>query len=512
MYLKKICSFAVLILLFMVNTAPVTLMAGAQLEGWSEDIRLTFNDARSVAPAIAVEGNNIHVVYGDNDGGGKYDMFLWYINSSDCGITWNPPRCLISGPSLKISSPKIAVNRDNIHVIWKDCNDEKIHYFRSLDNGITWSAEKILTPMVYPYTSNWDIDVYENNLHIVYIDSNNKLSYIQSNDNGVSWSNHRVLIPSNSMVIESAIAVNGNNVHVAFRDTRDRIGNIICDIFYIRSSDAGANWDSDIDISLLPGIDTLCGFPDIAVVENNIFVVYRDNSPGRRQIYLSRSNDNGVTWDMRLQLSNSTSFIVAPAIAAENKNVCIVWEDFRSAIDGDFELYYKSSYDGGLSWDIDTRLTKAREPSDQPDIVINENTIHVTWYDYRDGNAEIYYKQRLLEAPLIPAIVDIKPDTLNLKSKGRWITAYIMLPKGYDVNDIDISTVLLEDFIPAENHPFEIGDYNNDEIPDLMAKFDRSDVEDILTPSESVTLKVNGSLGTDRLFEGDDNIRVIRPL
>ncbi len=68
--------------------------------------------------------------------------------------------------------------------------------------------------------------------------------------------------------------------------------------------------------------------------------------------------------------------------------------------------------------------------------------------------------------------IDIDPDTLNLKSKGKWVTVYIELSEGFDVEDIDIDTLELEG-IPAEDSPTEIGDYDDDGIPDLMVKFDR---------------------------------------
>ncbi|MCK4365671.1 MAG: hypothetical protein KAW45_06445 [Thermoplasmatales archaeon] len=110
---------------------------------------------------------------------------------------------------------------------------------------------------------------------------------------------------------------------------------------------------------------------------------------------------------------------------------------------------------------------------------------------------------------IIPATIDIDPDTLNLNSSGKWITCYIELPDGYDVTDIDISTILLNDVVPAENHPTNIGDHDNDGIPDLMVKFDRQDVIDILEVGESVEIKITGELVDGIRFEGVDYIKVI---
>jgi hypothetical protein len=111
---------------------------------------------------------------------------------------------------------------------------------------------------------------------------------------------------------------------------------------------------------------------------------------------------------------------------------------------------------------------------------------------------------------VIPAEVDLDPDTLNLKSKGRWITAYIELPEGYAVENIDVGTVRLlieNENVPVEPWPTEIGDYDNDGIADLMVKFDRQAAQALLDVGVHELL-VTGEVGGVP-FEGSDNLRVI---
>jgi cell wall-associated NlpC family hydrolase len=111
--------------------------------------------------------------------------------------------------------------------------------------------------------------------------------------------------------------------------------------------------------------------------------------------------------------------------------------------------------------------------------------------------------------PIIPAFVDFDPDTLNLKSKGKWVTTYVELPIGYDINEIDLESIKLNDQIPIEAKPTEIGDYDENGIPDLMVKFDRLAVQNILEVGEEVKVTISGKLIDEKPFEGSNIIRVI---
>jgi len=119
-------------------------------------------------------------------------------------------------------------------------------------------------------------------------------------------------------------------------------------------------------------------------------------------------------------------------------------------------------------------------------------------------------------SPLVEATVDIDPNSLSLKSKGKWITAYIELPKSYDVKDINISMIMLNCTIPAELRPIAIGDYDNDGVPDLMVKFNRTEVISYIistkgrqTRFSQVKLTITGGLKNGIHFEGSDTIKIL---
>ena len=108
--------------------------------------------------------------------------------------------------------------------------------------------------------------------------------------------------------------------------------------------------------------------------------------------------------------------------------------------------------------------------------------------------------------PTIEAAIDIDPDTLNLNSKGKWVTCYISLPGGYDVASIDSESVMLEEAVAVDWMWFD------EEVQVAMAKFSRSAVEELLVELGllgDVELIVTGELADGTKFEGRDTIRVI---
>jgi len=141
-------------------------------------------------------------------------------------------------------------------------------------------------------------------------------------------------------------------------------------------------------------------------------------------------------------------------------------------------------------------------------------------YDVTGSSPPEPFHTGSLEGSIL-ATVEIHPDPLHLKSEGRPVTAYIELPQGYDVGNIDVSTVRLclgqvtacpEDAsVPAQAHPGGVGDHDGDTIPDRMVKFDRRELVELLDgQTGDVTMSVTGIVTPPgESFAGSDTIRVI---
>jgi hypothetical protein len=186
---------------------------------------------------------------------------------------------------------------------------------------------------------------------------------------------------------------------------------------------------------------------------------------------------------------------------------------------------YAVSLDG-ISW---TKIGKVLERGlpgstdsnwiGQPRVMLEEEGVYKMYYGggVLGGHPHLHLATSV---GVLYATVDCDPDTLNLDSKGKWITCYIELPQGYDPRNINVSTILLNDLIPPEldesygfvkSESSNIVDHDGDGNEERMVKFDRAEVQRLLTPADEVVLTVTGSLLDGTEFEGTDTIRVIDP-
>jgi hypothetical protein len=363
---------------------------------WEPDVRLTNDPEHSHlsynnAWCIAVSGNVVHTVWYDlRDGNWE----IYYKRSTDGGTNWGADTRLTIIDNAHSESPSIAVNGSIVHVVWQDIRDgyySEIYYKRSTDGGINWGADTRLTnnPHGKNYASN---AVSGSNVHIVWFDYRDGLDgeiyYKLSTDGGITWRIDTRLTNNTAVSKFPSIAVNNSDVHIVWHDDRD--GNY--EIYYKHSTDGGLNWEAD---TRLTNNTYSSEYPSIAVSGSVVNVVWEDNRDGNYEIYYKHSTDNGISWGADTRLTNNTAYPSEyPSIAVSGSIVHIVWEDYS---DGNWEIYYKRSSDGGINWGSDTRLTDNIAYSNFPRIAVSGPIVHVVWQDerYSSSNTEICYKRNL---------------------------------------------------------------------------------------------------------------------
>jgi hypothetical protein len=122
-----------------------------------------------------------------------------------------------------------------------------------------------------------------------------------------------------------------------------------------------------------------------------VHIVWQDNRDGNYEIYYKRSTDGGVNWEADTRLTNDPAVSSSPSVTVSGSVVHVVFYDIR---DGNNETYYKRSTDGGVNWGADTRLTNDPASNYFPSLAVSGSTVHIILLDYRDGsNGEIYYKR-----------------------------------------------------------------------------------------------------------------------
>jgi hypothetical protein len=223
--------------------------------------------------------------------------------------------------------------------------------------------------------------------------------YKRSTDGGLTWGTDTQLTSDAAESGAPSLAIDGEKLHLVYGTNRHGINN--WEVYY--RNFIGADWGSEVRLTSDENGDSR--FPVVAASDSVVHVVWWDDRDdpkdrtgyppieptGNYEVYYKRSTDGGTTWgpDTRLTFDNSLS--MDPTIVAAGRDVYVVWSDNR---DGNYEIYFKQSNNGGATWSGDVRLTNNPSKSYYPSVAVDgAGNVHVIWTDERDGNREVYYKR-----------------------------------------------------------------------------------------------------------------------
>jgi len=493
--LKKILSVVIigLLCLSMLSIHTMAQVTTQPAITWNNPKPFTSDAPIDVWPAILQDrSDKIWLVWGRYTSSGYYSSLdILYSTSTDFGNTWSGPKILVTG---LINVERISLLQDSMGTLW-----------------VAWSATT----------------QYGGGPSAIYI--------TQSSDNGATWAQPRMLFSGHQVGLPSLVET-PSGILLFFRPYPN--------VAYSITGDFGATWSAPTVIASPP------------YGENHSPSAMRDSSgriwlafnryvggqyQGPVDIYYKTSDDEGTTWSLEQQATamEGTYWAERPIFLEYQREIYLFFQRWVRLDGGPTPLYnvtYIKYGTGGWTVPVDIAGTTSYYfMHEDMGLAEVDNMVWVAW-DYSPGSyfatsSDIWYMTGITAgAPppsIVSATVDIDPDTLNLKSNGEFVTVYIELPNGYNVADIDLTTVQLEGISAITDPQYGfvtdpaayLVDHDGDGIMERMVKFDRATVQTYLTNEPDyesapkfydLRLTVTGELLDGTPFEGTDTITVIR--
>ncbi len=423
-------------LALLVLLALTSAEAALAVSGFTPPRRLGYHIGDQWEPAIAADGRgHIYVLYP------QYGAVpgcptctaptIALLVSSDNGLSWQPSKALLPFSTGQFD-PQIAVDpvdRQTVYASWMQNNKRDIIVARSLDFGRTWSfswAARGRGEADKPVLTVRGTDVY------VGFNREEQFFVAASHDAGQTFSTVQVnsnAAPGSSLAGGATIDPAGNVYFGWTAYARHEMPTRPVSVFVSRSSDGGRAWSTVLlDVSSAPPECEAqsCGTgylgAQIALASDAAGALYAlwnagAANGGPERIYFSSSTTGGASWSERANVSHAAAGVEHsfPAIVAGAAgDVRIAWMDARTAEPGHpnrllWNTFYRSSTNGGATWNVETRLSGAARGYDYilPDgfrfpfgdyfslAIDSEGTTHAVWGEGRDFKSpgSIWYAQ-----------------------------------------------------------------------------------------------------------------------
>lgn len=377
-------------------TMWISVIAPAHAQ-WTEPVRIS-EPGVCWYPDIIAQGDTIHVVYTNIQGGDK----ISYVRSTDTGETWSTYRVLSDTINdAGTFDPRVLIDGDKLMVVWnvhlsQGVNRENIGYRISSDNGNTWSFES------YIFDQNWwrpvpmvasSSDSVANIIMGTWLGDSVVYFNIRSTDFGQTWSDTARIF---SVVQGGLFELAQYDTFVHFSWVGQLNPDLEWDTYYIRSTDAGITWSENIPLSEID--DYPSDYPSLCANGTQgvelTWMDFKYSPPGfTGDIFARSSDDQGSSWTPEVQITfrhkSTRSDIVGIADTLD-----VVWKDERPE-NGHFSIYFSKSTDGGQTWNQEERLDPDDLESHSPALAASNGRVYVVWGEtrYSPDTSGIYFSR-----------------------------------------------------------------------------------------------------------------------
>jgi hypothetical protein len=234
-----------------------------------------------------------------------------------------------------------------------------------------------------------------NNVYVVWEDyesGNSDIYFKKSSDGGATFGNVINLSNNDGRSYDPQLVVSGNNVYVVWSDeTRGHPISTIANtnIMFVKSADGGLTFSvpKNLSIKNVYSADTVNESPKIAISSNNVYVIWVVSNYSWMNVFLATSTDNGNAFGEPINVSNNdkTDIVQLPGIAASDKGVFIIWQNyFNNSHDSSYGYIKFAKSTDGKNFSVqklsDNDGAEGRS-STEPHVYANGNNVYALWRD-----------------------------------------------------------------------------------------------------------------------------------
>jgi hypothetical protein len=290
-------------------------------------------------------------------------------------LSSTPDKSINLSNNIGFSSwPSVFSNGNNtIYVGWEDnsTGNYELLFTKSTDGGTTFS-DPINLSSNNGTSEDGTITELNGTVYVGLSDNstgNYEILLAKSADGGTTFTDPINLSNNTVESADPVIKSSKDNLYVVWSE--------VDDIFFTRSKD-GVKFDKPINLSNTNGTSFT---PRLAVSgNNNLSVVWEDQTPGYSDVFFSKSTDSGATFSDPINISNSTYDSYSQDIGTQiNGDLYAAWNEILP----DFsDIFFAKSTDGGVTFDKPINLSNSNgSTSYDPTIAVSEDNdlLYIGW-------------------------------------------------------------------------------------------------------------------------------------
>lgn len=408
---------------------------------------------------MAASGKNVYVTYQQNIGD-EAGSPVFFRKSIDGGSSFD--KIVPLGNDSHSANPLVATSGNNVYVTWMENwggqGNSYVMFERSTDGGNTFSTPIKLSnndgesgPQKIIASGN---SVYLLILYSLQGNTAERVSLLSSHDNGRTFGAPTTVLEDTQTrgSADMVVSEDGNLVYVSGQDSgKCPIDTMDCQykIFLEKSTDGGTSFEDPI---IVKSTNQSIAYQIMTTFDGNVYLAWSELIGDNRVLFLAKSNDKGSTVSTPVIFSQEIGESSFPQLAANGKNVFVVWDysnesiilneksHNNTVIDSPVSgFFFAKSTDGGSTFSSPINLSGTTGTSYWSNVSSSGNNVFVSWGTKFNDKQEVFIKKSADNGVTFGnaiKLTDSKQNYFQMKAVSSGNYVYVAIDSAYPGDDL----------------------------------------------------------------------------